>query len=496
MFHIVLSADENYIKFAAVLINSIVKNTNTNKKFKDFCDKKGFKAESNILKDYENINFENLSQDEKSEGYVFHILSNFISEKSRAKLSNLALKLNQFYPCEIEICIIGDEIFRKHSVPLWRGNYQAYYILLIQRALKQSVKTCLVLDVDMLCLGDVREYFAIDLKDKIVGAVLDKTCLNHIIFTPHDKKQANKEVILQKGYINTGMIYVNLDLWKSQKIEEQAFEILKNYSPMLADQCTLSAVLKGRILPLPLKFNYLNFITPRYRNYPYNENEILNALENILIIHLLSPKPWNIFFANINENFKMCFNDRISPYTQHYLNLWWEMALNTPFFEKDLLLLNLELKNEALKKYANDLASKLNENLKTLKEEKYTGAKIRVQNSLSYKIGLEIIKAYKGGTLSLLLLPFTLKKLQKQYLEKKKFKEILTQQLELYFSFKPIKLENMLDFNQAQKAKEHLAFKLGTAFLKAYKTNFKLGLLKFYFEAKKLKNLKQNRHNN
>lgn len=36
MFHIVFAANEEYIKYCAVLINSIVKNTDTSKSFKDF----------------------------------------------------------------------------------------------------------------------------------------------------------------------------------------------------------------------------------------------------------------------------------------------------------------------------------------------------------------------------------------------------------------------------------------------------------------------------
>lgn len=35
MFHIVLSADENYMKYAAVLATSIIKHTDTNKNFKN-----------------------------------------------------------------------------------------------------------------------------------------------------------------------------------------------------------------------------------------------------------------------------------------------------------------------------------------------------------------------------------------------------------------------------------------------------------------------------
>lgn len=505
MFHIVLSADENYIKFAAVLINSIIKNTDTSKKFKDFCDKKGFSAgENSILKDYECVKFENLSEDERSEGYVFHILSDFVSEKSREKLSNLALKLSEIYPCEIKICIISDEIFRKDKVPLWRGNYQAYYLLLLQRALNERIKICLALDIDMLCLGDVREYFAIDLKDKIVGAVLDKNCLNHIIFTPQDKSKANKEVILNQTYINTGMCLVNLRLWREAQIEQECLEILKEYCPMLADQCTLSAVLAGRVLALPLKFNYLNFITPRYRNYPYNESEILYGLENIVVIHLLNPKPWRVFFVGVNENLTMKFSERSNALTSQYLSLWWDYALKTPYFDKDLLFLNLELKNEALKKYANDLAAKLNDKFKALnaenlslkkeaqilqkeRQQRLMGAKARVQSSLSYKIGLEIMKAYKSGLLALLKLPFVLRKLQKEHLRKKKFlADLACFAPDLSAQLKPVKLEEMLDFKEAQRVKEHLAFKLGQAFLKGYRARFSGGLVKFYFEAKGL----------
>ena len=38
MFHICFNADENYIKYTAVLITSIVKSTDTSREFKDFFD--------------------------------------------------------------------------------------------------------------------------------------------------------------------------------------------------------------------------------------------------------------------------------------------------------------------------------------------------------------------------------------------------------------------------------------------------------------------------
>ena len=48
MFHIVFNADENYIKYTAVLINSIIKNTDKNKKFEDFFADTNLNANLNL----------------------------------------------------------------------------------------------------------------------------------------------------------------------------------------------------------------------------------------------------------------------------------------------------------------------------------------------------------------------------------------------------------------------------------------------------------------
>ncbi|KPH55226.1 hypothetical protein HPU229334_09815 [Helicobacter pullorum] len=118
MFHIVFNADEKYIPYAAVLMTSIIKNTNPNKTFADFCvdsnqnetiDSSGggghlensnnlnpaFTKETQKSQIQNSINQELKSyldstlQDSKNsnhnfanEGYVFHILSDFVSDES------------------------------------------------------------------------------------------------------------------------------------------------------------------------------------------------------------------------------------------------------------------------------------------------------------------------------------------------------------------------------------------------------------------------------
>jgi len=48
------------------------------------------------------------------------------------------------------------------------------------------------------------------------------------------------------------------------------------------------------------------------------------------------------------------------------------------------------------------------------------------------------------------------------------------------------KLETYSDYNEALKVKKHLSYKLGESLIKADKTWYKGGLVKFYFEVKKL----------
>lgn len=77
MFHICFAANESYIKYTAVLITSIIKSTDTSKKFKDFFETnthakmRGGGGAS--LASYKKRDYSLLSKDEQSEGFIFHI---------------------------------------------------------------------------------------------------------------------------------------------------------------------------------------------------------------------------------------------------------------------------------------------------------------------------------------------------------------------------------------------------------------------------------------
>lgn len=281
------------------------------------------------LANYKKLAYKNLSEDEKSEGFVFHILSDFVSEISRQKLKNLAQNLSEIYPCEIEIHICEDDIFR--DFPKFRDNYMAYFRLFIPNLLPKSVKIALYLDVDMLCVGDLRALFALDMHEKAAGAILDVEYLRSYLRI-NKTNSREKPYKFDDLYINSGFLLINLIEYKRCKITQKCLEFLNTYHTGVPDQDALSHALRDCCLILPLKFNALSHLFPP--SFTHNEwfkrislcdeNEIKDAIESPIILHFAGDgKPWDCNFWHVDKNGELLGFK------------WWLMALKTPFFSDD-----------------------------------------------------------------------------------------------------------------------------------------------------------------
>ncbi|MCH5322406.1 MAG: discoidin domain-containing protein [Helicobacter sp.] len=114
--------------------------------------------------------------------------------------------------------------------------------------------------------------------------------------------------------------------------------------------------------------------------------------------------------------------------------------------------------------------------------QKPSDAKARIHNHLAYKLGQIMIRNSKSFfgfiKMSYLLMAMTLahKEQEKIYKEKIKANPKL--------ALPP--LESYKDYKEALKEKECFTYKLGEAFMKGFKSWYKGGLIKFYFEAKRL----------
>lgn len=425
MFHIIFSSDENYIKYTAVLINSIIKNTNANLSFKDICKNSGFDApKDSSFSSYRAINFDNLSSEQKQEGYIFHILSDNISSQTQNKLNSFQNELNQIYPCQILTHIIDDKEFSNFPISgAAHSNFLTYYRLKLESYLDPSIDRCLYLDADMLCLFDIRELFAIDLGDNILAAVNDPGSKKRKI-----KYKQNSQIITHKftnDYFNAGFLLINTKAYKQNQIEQKCQSLAQKCTYIkAADQDLLNALIPSdKLLKLPIAYNFSSisfcFSICKDEN-PHRLNctraEFMQSYKEPKIIHY-GEKPWR-FLQSYTDSQNRNIND-----------IWWEFALDTPYFKDELLEMKKDIKEYKLFAALGAEILRASEGIfgyfviKNLINNPQNDSNLSSDNISSELFGLccilgEMIiyaRKYKKGALSVLLKIYKMKKIFKKY---------------------------------------------------------------------------------
>lgn len=308
-FNIILSADENYIKYASVLIYSILKNIDKTKTFKDFSSKSFFFGGG-------------------QESLVFHILSDFISKENTKKLEKLEDSLNHIFPTQIKIHKVKNDIFE--GLPTLGGNYVTYYRLLFfdfaKDFITKDLQRCLYLDVDMLVLCDIREIFALSL-DKALGAVKDFGRYGGRIL------KGTKNIKLDKSYFNGGFLLIDTKYWEEQDCKNKAFKIARDYDLKFHDQDILNVLFMHNYTEISFAYDFIVQAfgasvckdEHKHFNIPLTRKEFTLLEQNPKILHYCGEKPWSkgeISYTNTQG---------ISV-----TKLWWDKAKEVPYFNVDL----------------------------------------------------------------------------------------------------------------------------------------------------------------
>lgn len=364
MFHIVLSADENYIKYASVLITSIIKHTSVSVSGNGGGDC----MSQNIMQNADRVSKIQSIKDKAfdkmaNKGYHFHVLSDTLSPKTMYKLELLQQELSKIYLCKIETHIVSDEMFKNLNIMDWNQdggipNYMTYYRLLLGRFVPKEVEVCLYLDVDMMAVGDIRELFSVNLSGKILGAVYHPYYQKYL----YPRGFGKNIPINLYTHFTASLMLVNLIEWRERDIEAKCFELMKKYISGTADQDYLNIAIGADSIKLPYKWNcyYINdeIITCNDEvvefSMPYSRVEYESCMNDLRIIHYCSAyKPWSSPYTML-VNYKPTFDVR-------FHKEWWEMALQTPIFKDELEKHKLWLENNELQCYANALSIKLME---------------------------------------------------------------------------------------------------------------------------------------
>lgn len=192
---------------------------------------------------------------------------------------------------------------------------EMFYRILIPDVFPQFDKA-IYLDSDIAVLGDISEFYNIDLEGNILGGIND-------VMHSRSKNYVTKEIELDPNrYINSGVLLIDCKLYREENIKQKIFDELKvRDSLRYPDQDLINIVCNGRIKFLPRKWNYIWHYhlvkTDHYLNLSTDEmKQYLDDANDIKILHFTSSvKPWN---------------NKMIPLSKHY----WDYVSKSVFKSK------------------------------------------------------------------------------------------------------------------------------------------------------------------
>ena len=238
------------------------------------------------------------------ERLAFHLLVDDIHKQDLAKLQ----KMLQLYR--------NVESIQVHRIPAdspelavfcsVKSSYAAAvnYRLLLPKILGTEVRRVLYLDGDVICCASLAELQQTDLSGILAAGVPDPLEAMH-------KKRMRLE-----HYVNSGVLLINLELWRSQDILGQLISFYqKNEQLGYPDQDAINTVCQKHLMLLPQRWNYpvsCNFTTEG------RSNEIA---PDAVFCHFLGPitKPWYVTCLDIRAELWRSYRAR---------SFWYGMALH------------------------------------------------------------------------------------------------------------------------------------------------------------------------
>ena len=191
-----------------------------------------------------------------------------------------------------------------------RYPIEAYFRLFVTKFLPSDLHKVIYLDCDMVVCKNLTPLWNTDLDGYAIGAVTDYHNDNMEVYTrlKYDPKY---------GYINTGMLLINMDYWRTNNVIDLFKDYIKNNPDKLvfADQDVLNPLFydKKKILPICYNLSTAFLFKPQLLSISSRFlPEIEEAFNNPTIIHYTTDRPW----------FKNCSNPML-----HYWEKYRDMTI-------------------------------------------------------------------------------------------------------------------------------------------------------------------------
>lgn len=175
------------------------------------------------------------------------------------------------------------------NVSMEFGYPQSAYFRLLLTDILPAIPKVLYLDADIIVRHSLITLWNTDIEDYAVGVVPDGLEKMMELYDRLDYPS-------RFGYFNSGVMLINLNLWRSHDYAPLFMDYLqKNAGKLLfADQDILNYVFKDCKTSLPIKYNLTSGFLWKKPKYDYRkyEKEVIEAIKDPVIIHYAGNQPW------------------------------------------------------------------------------------------------------------------------------------------------------------------------------------------------------------
>ncbi|MUP44553.1 hypothetical protein E0K83_02180 [Gramella sp. BOM4] len=234
-----------------------------------------------------------LLENSSLEFHRIHVITKAFTNSFLNNLRNTLLPFKGKF--ELNIIEFDDSIFKSYKG--LHGNTFVYTKLVLSNLIKVDV--AVYLDIDIVVnvdISSINSYFTDDFLNKNAIAANKegkiKDSLEYVFLKKLGKKESDK-------YYNTGIMLVNLDLWRKLELPKLFLNFAEKHYENLktADQTVINGILdNSMILEIPEKFNYR--IENTLSNHFYKNK--------MVILHFFGrPKPWDLFAEYIHPHYNI-----------------------------------------------------------------------------------------------------------------------------------------------------------------------------------------------
>ena len=253
----------------------------------------------------------------KNYRYIVHVLNSGLKEENKALVSTLN---DDDFTIDFFDVTNFVEPFKNSFKNLYHFTVEMYYRIFIEKMFPQY-KKALYLDCDIVVLGDISKLYNTQLGNNLVGAIPCRIIADHPILSRYGTDVCG---IDHGKYFNSGVLVMNLDKFRQEKLVEKFIYLLSTYNFDIIDpdQAYLNALCRGKVKVLPNGWNKQALDIPTEGN--------LN-----IIHYALYKKPWQ-------------YDDVINA--EHF----WKYAQMSPFYDK---ILEIKANFDDVKKAQKDAAN-------------------------------------------------------------------------------------------------------------------------------------------